>query len=71
MRPGAAGGAAERELMHELVCLFNGNKNEPPCFTPIRPQPGQREATCPTCGTRHSLDEAGRWKRVKERLATP
>jgi len=55
------------ELM-ELICLFNGRKEQPPCFTPIPVQEGQTEVVCPTCGTRHILEE-GRWKRVKERLA--
>lgn len=52
--------------MNELVCLFNGNAEKPPCFTPIRPEPGQTQVMCPTCGTRHIPDESGRWKRVKE-----
>lgn len=50
----------------ELICLFNGSKERPPCFTPIRLEPGQTEAVCPTCGTRHILEE-GRWKRATDK----
>lgn len=49
----------------EFICLFNGDKRKPPCFTPIRVTPGQVEAVCHSCGARYQF-EAGRWRRVKE-----